>query len=120
MSDTKRYEEDIAVCQECEEEIDFTEAQRFFKTADERFWHDDCYDSLKKLDRAEELREEILSLMVPEDCFDGLSSDFHDGLDNIQAELDGVIQRERLKADQEIGVHGNSSQSRYRGTDSDS
>lgn len=107
MSETKtneddRYEEDIEPCQECGEDIDFTEAEVYWKTADDRFWHDECHDQTKKLDRVEEIREELLAQIVGEDCFDGLSDEFHNHLDQIQVELDDAVRRERLRQDQDL------------------
>jgi hypothetical protein len=101
-SESETPHDDCAVCEKCDGLIDFRKVTTFYKTADERYWHEDCHDPTKKLDRADELRGELISLMVPEDCFDGLSDEFHYHLDTIQAQLDDEIRRERLRQDQEL------------------
>lgn len=106
MNDNDPYEEDVEECEECGGEIDFTETGRYWKTADERFWHDKCHDQTKKLDRIEEIREDLLKEIVGEDCFDGLSDDFHNSLDQIQMNLDDAIQREWIRQDQDLVTDG--------------
>lgn len=97
-------EEESTPCEECGEPVDFTSPEAFYKTADERFWHEDCYGQLQKVDRLEKMRDEIMSnLLVPERIDDGLSDEFHLRLDNIQAEMHAAISRERTRQEQEVG-----------------
>lgn len=94
--------DDLSVCEGCGGWIDFRESGPYLKTADDRFWHDECHDATKKLDRVEQIREDLLSQIVPEDCFDGLSDGFHNTLDQIQSDLDSAVRHERLKHDQQL------------------
>ena len=93
---TDRYQP----CEECGEEVD-TQTPGVWKAPnDEQWWHEGCYD---KVEKAEELASKVRRLMVPEHEFDGLSDEFHDRLDNVQAELETAVERERLKREQGVG-----------------
>lgn len=87
-------------CQHCGDPVDTLQPGTWKAANDEQWWHEECYDKVKK---AEGLAERIRRLMVPEGEFDGLSDEFHDRLDNAQAALETAVERERLKQDQEIG-----------------
>lgn len=93
-------EERYQPCEECGEPVDTLEPGIWKAPNDEQWWHEGCYDKLVKTD---EIAAQIRSLMVPEGEFDGLSDEFHDRLDNAQAELERAVTRERLKQDQGIG-----------------
>lgn len=103
---SERFEEDVEECEECGGEIDFREATAYYKTADERFWHEDCHDPTEKLDRVEEIRHDLIRQIIPEGCFDGLSDDFYYRLDSIQDDLDEAVRKERLRQDQDLVTDG--------------
>lgn len=100
---TSGTEQERPGCEECGEPVDPTEPGIWKSANDEQWWHEGCYD---KVEKAEGIAAEIRSLMVPEMEFDGLSDEFHDRLDNAQAELEKAVDRERLKRDQGVGHYG--------------
>ena len=104
-SGRERYEEEFTPCEECGEGVDIGGSGTYWKTSDERFWHDECYEPFQKVERAEELQKEILSLMVPESYYDGLSDDFHNSLDAAQAAIYDGVRRERLRRKQGLGPY---------------
>lgn len=99
VTETERTEQ----CEECGEPVDTMEPGHWKSPNDEQWYHEGCYD---KVEKAEQLAERIRTLMIPEGEFDGLSTDFHNELDNAQAALQNAVQRERLKQDQKIGHYG--------------
>lgn len=97
--DTDRYQD----CEECSNVVDTLEPGIWKAPNDERWWHEECYDKVQKV---EEIREQVLGLIPPETEFDGLSDEFHRRLDNAQDELARAVESERLKQDQGIGHYG--------------
>jgi len=103
--DTEREQPD---CEGCGEPADTMQPGVWKAENDEQWWHEGCYD---KVEKAEEIAGSIRALMVGEHDFDGLSREFHDRLDNAQAELETAVKQERLKREQEIGHYGEGGES---------
>lgn len=107
MSDDEvKHDEQYRDCQGCGEPVDTLEPGNWKAPNDELWWHEECYD---KVEKAEEIREQILTLIIPEGEFDGLSDEFHRRLDNAQDELIRAVERERLKREQGVGHYGHES-----------
>lgn len=87
-------------CEECGNQLDKHTSGVWKSPNDEQWWHEGCYD---KTEKAEQLAEQIRTLITPEDEFDGLSDHFHRKLDSAHGFLEDAVETERLMQDQGIG-----------------
>ena len=107
MSGSERFEEDVTECQECGGEIDFTEASPFWKTADERFWHNECYDLIGRI---ESVRDGLDRLVDATEGDELVTEPMETTLKEAQHSIDLAIHQERLMQDQELAVYSTGSE----------
>ena len=99
---SERWEEDVTHCQECGGEIDFTEAGPYWKTADERFWHEDCYDLIG---RVEDVTDDLERLINAVEGGETVTKPLEEALETAHGRIDRAVRQERLMKDQELGLY---------------
>ena len=102
VSVRERFEEDVTQCQECGGEIDFTEAGRYWKTSDERFWHDECYDLIERIEAVVDDLESLVGLTVGGNL---VTERLQETLQESHESLYQSLSEERLMKDQELSVY---------------
>ena len=102
MSGSERFEDDVTECQECGGEINFSDSGPFWKTADERFWHNECYDLIGRI---ESIRDGLDRLVDTIEGDEVVTEPMETTLKEAQHSIDLAIRQERLMKDQELGFY---------------